>query len=263
MRYLKGTFVITRERDIPLLRHVRNSRFVAHPQLLELLQYDAAAPCRNTYNWRVQRLLRTGHIRRVEAESWRGTPVYTITPKGLIELESHGDFAVGLNSRTRRMPDSHQVFHSLELNAIRLCLARNGLLVNWQSEVELSSINMVSSAPYQKDYDAIVKIWIGREVREFALEYERSLKNTRQYESIREALAAERQIECILYLAADHSILVALLHQLTPSPKRMGFLTAQAFREQLLDASVTVNPDRPMVPLEEFLQYAHPLYMRA
>ena len=263
MRYLKGTFIITRERDIPLLRHVRNCRFVAHPQLLELLQYDAAAPCRNTYNWRVQRLLRTGHIQRVESESWRGTPVYTITPKGLIELESHGEFAVGLNSRTRRMPDSHQVFHSLELNAIRLCLARNRLLVNWQSEVELSSINMVSSAPYQKDYDAIVKIWIGREVREFALEYERSLKNTRQYETIREALAAERQIECILYLAADHSILLALLHQLTPSPKRMGFLTAQAFREQLLDASVTVDPDRPMVPLEEFLQYAHPLYVRA
>jgi hypothetical protein len=263
MRYLKGTFVITRERDIPLLRHVRNCRFVAHPQLLELLQYDAVAPCRNTYNWRVQRLLRTGHIQRVEEESWRGTPVYTITPKGLIELESHGEFAVGLNSRTRRMPDSHQVFHSLELNAIRLCLAQNGLLVNWQSEVELSSINMVSSAPYQKDYDAIVKIWIGREVREFALEYERSLKNTRHYESIREALAAERQIECILYLAADYAILLALLHRLSPGSNRVGFLTAQAFREQLLDASVTVDPDRPMISVEEFLQYAHPLYMRA
>ena len=262
MRYLKGTFVITRERDIPLLLHVRNCRFVAHSQLLELLQYDAAAPCRNTYNWRVQRLLRTGHIQRVEGESFRGTPVYTITPKGLAELESHGEFAVVLNSRTRRMPDTHQVFHSLELNAIRLCLAHNGLLVNWQSEVELASINMVSHAPYQKDYDAIVKIWIGKEVREFALEYERSLKNSRQYESIREALASERQIECILYLAADHAILIALLHQLSPSPKRVGFLTAKAFREQLLDASVTVDRNRPMIPLEEFLRYAHPLYMR-
>jgi len=242
---------------------VRNCRFVAHPQLLELLQYDAAAPCRNTYNWRVQRLLRTGHIQRLDGESWRGTPVYTITQKGLIELESHGEFAVGLNSRTRHMLDCHQVYHFLELNSIRLCLAQNGLLVNWQSEVELSSINMVSSAPYQKDYDAIVKIWIGNEVREFALEYERSLKNTRQYESIRQALTSERQIECILYLAADHAILLALLHQLTPSSKRVGFLTAQAFREQLQEASVTVDPDRPLVPLEEFLHYAHPLYVRS
>ena len=115
MRYLKGTFVITRERDIPLLLHVRNCRFVAHSQLLELLQYDAAAPCRNTYNWRVQRLLRTGHIQRVEGESFRGTPVYTITPKGLAELESHGEFAVGLNSRTPHA-DIHEVFHSLELD---------------------------------------------------------------------------------------------------------------------------------------------------
>lgn len=263
MRYLKGTFVITRERDIPLLRHVRNCRFVAHPQLLELLQHDAAAPCRSTYNWRVQRLLRTGHIQRLEGESWRGSPVYTITQNGLIELESHGEFAVGLNSRTRRMPDRHQVYHCLELNSIRLCLARKRLLVNWQSDVEVSSINMVSSAPYQKDYDAVVKIWIQREVREFALEYERSLKNSRQYESIREAIAAERQIDCVLYVAADHAILLALLHQLTPSPKRVGFLTAQAFREQLLEASVTVEPERPMISLEEFLQYAHPLYMRS
>lgn len=260
MRYPKGTFVITAERDIPLLRQVRNSRFVGHQQLFELLHRDAAASCRSTFNWRVQRLLKTGHIERLPSVSWQGSPIYSITQDGLVELESQGEFAIALHSRTRQMPDRAQVFHALELNTIRLSLARNGLLVSWQSEVEISSTNMASAVPYQKDYDAVVKIWVGNDVREFALEYERSLKSAKQYASIRTALEAERQIECVLYLTADPVLLLALLHQLTPVSKRVGFVTARSFREQLLAASVTTDAHRAMIPLEQFLEFAHPLY---
>jgi hypothetical protein len=262
MRYAKGTFVITSERDIPLLRQVRNSRFVAHQQLFELLHHDAAASCRSTFNWRVQRLLKTGHIARLQSVAWQGSPVYSITPNGLVELESQGEFAIALHSRTRRMPDHAQVFHALELNAIRLALARNGLLVSWQSEVEISSTNMVSGTPYQKDYDAIVKVWVYNEPREFALEYERCLKSAKQYEMIRAALEAERQIGCILYLAADAAVLLALLHQLTPVSQHLGFATARSFRQQLLATSVTTDVNRALVPLEQFLQFANPLLMR-
>jgi len=260
MRYPKGTFVITSERDIPLLRQVRNSRFVAHQQLFEILHCDAVASCRSTFNWRVQRLLKTGHIYRLQSVSWQGSPVYSITPNGLVELESQGEFAIALHSRTRQMPDRAQVFHALELNAIRLSLARNGLLVSWQSEVEISSTNMVSAAPFQKDYDAVVKIWVGNELREFALEYERSLKSAKQYERIRAALDAEHQIGCVLYLTADSVLLLALLHQLTPVSKRVGFATARSFRDQLLAASITTDANRAMVTLGEFLQLANPLY---
>jgi hypothetical protein len=263
MRYAKGSFVITSGRDIPLLRQVRNSRFVGHQQLFELLQYEAVASCRSTFNWRVQRLLKTSHIERLDSVSWQGAAVYSITHNGLVELESQGEFAIALHSHTRQMPDRSQVFHALELNAIRLSLARNKLLVNWQSEIEISSTNMVSAAPYQKDYDAVVKIWIGSEVREFALEYERSLKSAKQYQKIRAALESERQVECVLYLTADPDLLLALLYQLTPVSKRLGFLTARSFREQLLVAPVTTEANRPMVSLEEFLQYSHPLYIRS
>lgn len=263
MRYARGSFVITTRGDIPLLRQVRNSRFVSHQQLFELLHYEALASCRSTFNWRIQRLLKTRHIERLESVSWQGSPVYSVTQNGLVELESQGEFAIALHSRTRQMPDRTQVFHALELNAIRLPLARSALLVNWQSEVEISSTNMVSGAPYQKDYDAIVKVWVGNEVREFALEYERSLKSAKQYEKIRAALEAERQIGGVLYLTADPDLLLAILYQLTPVSKRLGFLTARAFREQLLTASVTTDANRAMVTLEEFLQYSHPLYMRA
>jgi hypothetical protein len=262
MRYPKGTFVITPERDIPLLRQVRNSRFVGHQQLFELLHCEAVASCRSTFNWRVQRLLKTQHIERVESVSWQGSPVYSITQNGLVELESQGEFAIALHSRTRRMPDRVQVFHALELNAIRLALARNGLLVSWQSEVEISSTNMVSGTPYQKDYDAIVKLWVDDEPREFALEYERCLKSAKQYEAIRAALEAERQIGCVLYLTADPALMLALVHQLTPASKHLGFATARSFREQLLATSITTEANRAMITLEEFLQFANPLYMQ-
>ena len=260
MRYAKGSFAITRDGDIPLLRQVRNSRFVSHNQLFELLRYDALVASRSTFNWRVQRLLKTRYIERLEAVCWQGYPVYSVTQRGLVELESQGEFAISLHSRTRRMPDPSQVFHALELNAIRLSLARHALLVSWRSEVEVSSTNMVSGAPYQKDYDAIVKVWIANEPREFALEYERSLKSAKQYQAVRAALEAERQIGCVLYLTADADLLLALLYQLTPASKRLGFLTARCFRQELLAASVTTDANRAMVTLEEFLQYSHPLY---
>ena len=186
--------------------------------------------------------------------------MYSITQRGLLELERHGEFLIPLNSSTRQMPDPVQVFHALELNSIRLALVRNALLVSWQSELEISSLNMVSESAFQKDYDAIVKIWVGNEIREFALEYERSLKNAKQYESVRAALEAERMIRCVLYVTVDANLLLAVLHQLTPIAKRLGFLTARSFREQLLAASVTTATNRAMVTLEEFLQYSHPLY---
>jgi len=260
MRYAKGSFVITEDGDIPLLRLVRNCRFAAHQQLFELLQYDVAVSCRSTFNWRIQRLLKTRHIERLESVCWQGSPVYSITQVGLVELESQGEFAIALHSRTRQMPDRSQVFHALELTAVRLALARHGLLISWQSEVEISSTNMVSGAPYQKDYDAIVKVWVGNEMREFALEYERSLKSAKQYERVRAALETERKIGCVLYLTADSDLLLAILYLLTPISKRLGFLTARSLRERLLAAAVTTDANHAMISLEEFLRLAHPLY---
>ncbi len=261
MRYAKGSLVVTAQGDIPLLRQVRNSRFIGHQQLFELLQHDSYVSSRGSFNWRVQRLLKAHQLKRLESVSWQGSPIYSITPNGLVELESQGEFAIALHSRTRQMPDRAQVFHALELNAIRLSMTRKALVVSWQSEVEISSANMVSATPYQKDYDAIVKAWIGAEVREFALEYERSLKSSKQYEKVRAALEAERQMGCVLYLTADPDLLLALLYQLTPISKRLGFLTARSFRERLLEASVTTDARSAMVTVEDFLRYSHPLYM--
>jgi hypothetical protein len=259
---MKGSLVITADGDIPLLRLVRNCRFVSHQQLFELLRHDAVLSSRSTFNWRIQRLLKSGQIERQNNLNLEGVPVYSITQRGLLELERHEEFLIALNSSTRQMPDPVQAFHALELNSIRLALARSALLVSWRSELEISSWNMVSESPFQKDYDAIVKIWVGNEIREFALEYERSLKNTKQYERVRAALEAERMVPCVLYVTVDANLLLVVLHQLTPIAKHLGFLTARLFREHLLAAPVTTETSRAMVTLEEFLQYSHPLYNR-
>ena len=260
MRYTKGSLVITADGDIPLLRLVRNCRFVSHQQLFELLRHDAVLSSRSTFNWRIQRLLKSGQMERQNNLDMEGVPVYSITQRGLLELERHEEFLIALNSSTRQMPDPVQAFHALELNSIRLALARSALLVSWRSELEISSWNMVSESPFRKDYDAIVKIWVGNDIREFALEYERSLKNAKQYERVRASLEAERMVPCVLYVTVDTNLLLVVLHQLTPIAKRLGFLTSRSFREQLLAAPVTTESTRAMVTLEEFLQYSHPLY---
>ena len=80
------------------------------------------------------------------------------------------------------------------MNQIRLALAHQNVLANWQSEIEVASFNTISCSPYQKDYDAIVDVWIGDQKRRFALEYERTLKSYRHYARIRVALVAECQL---------------------------------------------------------------------
>src|SRR5437660_6453715 len=196
MRYAKGGLVINPERDIPLLRQVRNSRFVSHHQLFEFMKVAGFDRSRNTFNWRLKRLITSGHIAVCGGIYGAGSAVYQITRPGLLLLEHFGQFVTVLHSNTEHLPHPSQVFHALELNAIHLALARQNLLANWQSEIEVASFNTMSRSPYQKDYDALVDVWIGDKTARFALEYERTLKGVKQYEGIKAALQAERQVGC-------------------------------------------------------------------
>ena len=259
MSYPPGSFVISPARDIPLLRQVRDSRFISHQQLFELLRYEGADFSRRVFNWRVQRLLRTRHITRLEAMTWQGCPVYSIAPNGLMELESQGEFSIALHSGMRHMPHRVQVFHALELTAIKLVLARSVTLLGWQSEIEIVSRNIVSANPYQKDYDAVVSIGAGEEVREFALEYERTLKSSKRYAKIRAALEGERLVSSILYLAASPELMLALIYQLTPLSIPIAFATARSFREQQLSTAVLVDAGGSTLTLSDFLDYASSL----
>ena len=103
MRYAKGGLVINPQRDIPLLRQVRNSRFVSHTQLFELMRFGGSDRSRDSFNWRVRRLIKSGHIGICSGVFCAGSAVYRITREGLILLEHHGQFTNVLHSNTQHL----------------------------------------------------------------------------------------------------------------------------------------------------------------
>jgi hypothetical protein len=255
MRYAKNSLVINPERDIPLLLQVRNSRFISHQQLFELMQYHHGIEhSRSSFNWRTSRLVDSGHLSICECRAGTGSPVYRITKDGLALLEHSGQFTTVLHSRTEHLPHASQIFHALELNGIQLGLRRRNLLAGWHSDVEVASFNKISRSPYQKDYDAVVDVWLGDKRTCFALEYERSLKSARQYEQVRQALESEQQVGCILYLTAGIEILVHLLHTFQQISINLAFANAPDFAELLLDTTVITHRNLTGVKFREVLE---------
>ena len=253
MRYAKGTFSISESRDIPLLLQVRNSRFITHRQLLEFMQLAGVEYSRESFNWRVKRLLSANCISVCESHFGSSGLVYRITRPGLVQLENFGRFATVLNSRTQHLPHPSQVPHALELNWVRLELTRKDLLISWKSDVEVASMNTISTRALGKDYDAIVDVWNFQTASRFGLEYERTLKSAQQYEKVRHALEAEDKFGCVLYLTAGDEICLHLANELSGIPKRLAFATAKDFRQHLLDTMVMIYPGQPRMPFRSQL----------
>jgi hypothetical protein len=253
LRYVKHSTVINPSRDIPLLRQVRNSQFIGYRQLFALLRYQGFEHLPSSFSWRVRRLLASGHMHACEKISWKGHSVYRITQKGLLELESHGHFVPAIHSQTEHPPHISQVYHALDLNDVQLALAQNNLLASWQSGVEITSANLVSPGGYQKDYDAIVDVWVSGSLRRFALEYERTLKSADRYESVCSTLAAERQIGCVLYLGSGHSVVLHLVHIFEALSDRVVFATLRAFCQQLLQTPVLSSSQLVSTTFEQVL----------
>lgn len=254
MRFAKDSVVVSRERDIPLLRQVRNSKFITHVQLFDVLRFAGSEHCRDSFGWRVRRLVKAGFVAICEGSFGAESSVYSIARRGIALLEHHGHFTTVLHSRTEHLPHESQVFHSLELNRIQLALANRNLLANWQSEIEVASFNTISCSPYQKDYDAIVDVWIGDQRARFALEYERSLKSYRHYERIRAALEAERQVGCILYLTSGMEVLLHLVHEFNSVPKPLAFANARDFEQMLLETRVITPRNLTGITFREMIQ---------
>jgi hypothetical protein len=253
MRYAKGTVSISELRDIPVLLQVRNSKFISHSQLFELLKLASVEYSRESFAWRVQRLVDGNYLSRCEGDFGNGTIVYRISHRGLVQLESHGQYATVLNSRTQHLPHSSHAYHALELNAVRLALARANVLLSWRSDVETASDNTISTNPLEKDYDAIVNVWNEERAAAFGLEYERSIKSAQRYDRIRRVLEGEGKLNCILYLGAGEEITWHLANQLSGIPKRLAFASSRAFQQNILDTMVILEPGQPRVPFRSQL----------
>ena len=240
MRYAKGSFVISPERDIPLLRQVRNSRFITQSQLFEFMKLGGFDHNRDSFNWRIARLEKCGYLSICQEVHGAGSAVLRITKNGLILLEHHGQFTAVINSGTVHLPHLAQAFHAIELNDIHLALARKNLVAGWQSEVEIASFNTISHSAFQKDYDAIVDVWIEDRIARFALEYERTLKGVNHYQRIRALLESEHEVKWILYLAASMELQGPLVREIG-SVQRVAFANAGNFKAELLDTTVLVG----------------------
>jgi hypothetical protein len=221
--------------------------FITHQQLFEFMQLATSEASRRCFNWRIQRLLACHCIAVCEDIYGCGSVVYRITRQGLVQLENHGKFATVLNSGTQHLPHPSHAHHALELNSIQLALAHSDVLISWQSDVETSSANTVSTRPLEKDYDAIVDVWNNHTMARFALEYERTLKSAQQYVKICRALEAETAVACVLYLTAGEEISWHLAQELSGISKRLAFATSTAFRRDLLDTMVLTHPNDPEV----------------
>jgi hypothetical protein len=128
------------------------------------------------------------------------------------------------------------------MNAVQLALTRVNLVASWQSEIEIASFNTISTSPLQKDYDAIVEVWVG----------ERTQKSARRYQQIRAALESEREIKCILYLTSGFELISPLVRELGDIKQKVAFATLRDFENSLLDTYMFTSRST-MVKFGDFL----------
>lgn len=253
MRYAAGTLTVSDTRDIPVLLHIRNAKFISHDQLWKLMHLQNYEHSRASFNWRMRRLIKANYVSICDSTFGRGMVVYQISRNGLCQLENAGQFAVVLNSRTQHLPHPSQAYHALELISIRIALANALLLAGWRSDIETASANTVAQNGITKDYDALVDVWNGSQLARFGLEYERTLKSAKRYKEIRLALERDRGTTCVLYLTSGFDVAWHLAHELSGVSKRLAFATAPTFRQRLLMTEVITDPQQQPTPFMTLL----------
>jgi len=201
MGFQKGSITLSPAKDIPILLQVLHSRFITHDQLFEFMVIDCIELKRASFTWRVGRLVEGGLLIRRCARPLTASPVYSLTDVGALMLADYSPVLDSPNDRETSLP-SH-VNHSIGLTDLRLSLARQGLLENWESEVTIRAKNELTRSGYAKDYDAIVTVRLDERLVPFALEYERTPKSSKDYLRIRRLLEQEDSLTRFLYIVPE------------------------------------------------------------
>ena len=239
MRYPKGTVIISRTRDIPLLEYVLRCGFATSRQLFEFLQMDRLERSRASFEQRLRRLsqhcLIQKHSGLLTGHEW----VYSIAPKGVSLLVELGELYAG---RGVHEQGERQlvVNHWLDINEIHLALRRRQLLVRWTPESEIRSQNDLTTFNYAKDYDAIVTVNCDGLDCRFALEYERFPKTRARYEQIGAELDKEVHLATLLYLAPTYHVLSCMKRSFEPQRLMICLALSSEFLTCLLDTPVHV-----------------------
>jgi hypothetical protein len=222
VRYYKGHIALSETRDVPVLLHVRNARAICFDQLCDLISLEIVTECPRSLRWRLARLEKAGLVARLAGQQHLPKPVFGITQQGLIFLESRGHYLFSLPSTTEVTLHSSQVPHALEMVNIRIALAKTGVLHSWESDLEITSKNLVLEGGLAKDFDAVAEIEV----------YER-----------------DKKTDAILYLTTNDDLLYLLALELRATRKRIGFALSEAFRRSLLETRTLTNSNNSEVVL--------------
>jgi len=239
VRYQKGSIGLNDRKDKALLGFVADSRYATHSQLLQFANLDDFEFRRRVFNWRVQRLVRHGLLRKQILPYLSGEALYSISRAGIEALERLGTYYLGANVEREKDPSEFQIPHALEINNIRLVLLRTGTLWSWTPESLIRVLNLSPTHSYAKVYDGIAKVFFDRQFAEFAVEYERTLKSLPKYEKIREAIESEKRLKAFLYLVPSWQLLSTLRDEFWGTKRLVFFGLAREFKEKAFDATVT------------------------
>jgi len=239
MRYPKGSIQLNQSRDLPLLRQILRSEFVAHSQLFEFMQLNHYERSRKSFDWRLRRLVDRELVRRQTTPNCSGEFVYSVASGAAVLLQGMGEYCLVGHDRFNGKEAERSVAHSIGLNEIHLSVLRAGVLVRWVGPTEVRSQNELTGFGFAKDYDAVVTVRARGGEQRFALEYERSPKPLRYYRDVAAALGREAQVSHVLYLVSNYDLLQFISGLFRNSKCRVLFGLVKDWHAQLLDMPVS------------------------
>jgi hypothetical protein len=253
MRYPRGSIQLNQTRDVTLLRQILRSEFVTHSQLFEFTQLNHYERSRNSFHWRIRRLVDRGLVLRQTLVAGTGDTVYSVASSAATLLQSMGEYCLAGVGRTDAEKANRNVLHAIGLNDIQLSALRAGLLVRWMGAMEIRSQNELTAFGFAKDYDAIVTVRTDVGERRFALEYERTPKPAKCYRAIAACMSQEVHVNRLLYLVANYDILRFVSGFFTAAVYPIFFGLLTDWHSHLLEMPVLDGVGKGALPLQEAL----------
>jgi hypothetical protein len=253
MRYPKGSIQLNQSHDLPLLRQILRSEFVTHSQLFEFMRLNHYERSRNSFLWRMRRLVDRGLVLRQTLVAGTGDIVYSVASSASTLLQSMGEYCLVGCGRTDTDKANRNILHAIGLNDIQLSALRGGLLVRWMGSMEIRSQNELTAFGFAKDYDAIVTVRTDVGERRFALEYERTPKAAKLYRAIAACMSQEAHVNRLLYLVANYDILRFVSGFFTKTEYPVFFGLLADWHSHLLEMPVLDGVSKRTYPLQQAL----------
>jgi hypothetical protein len=250
------------DKDRELLEIVATAKWITHSQLSEMAFISRIEDDRKVFEWRVRRLSHCGLLKKQRPAFLNRRILYSITRDGIYALEVMGVHPVAFTFDRNDEDVKHQIPHSLELNRVRIALARSGALIRWVAESALRVLYRAGQRNYAKIYDSVATVMIDGEIYEIGFEYERSLKAIERYKDTAAKIDDERRVHVVVYLCpsnntfttisdaffgAHKTVLVAMMEEFVANPldgrAELRMLTT-SLRQELQKARELVSGSR-------------------